>query len=485
MRPSLLLLGLGLLLAARSAEAETEVELQGELSFWLGDEDALGGSREGSGAYFGAEPSSAFIFDELSPHESTRARRLTLDVSVESSARLWRGSTAVHARFGVEHEPASGRWLFRDQGSHLVLEQQSDAVVRTLCVFPIDGDGLRAGWLDALAWGGEAGAFGDSPYAPADGLVPALLLEQRASELRLWLGAKAARLEVSGTDGLERDRLQYGALGGVEFSPADWLELGLNAAALRHGAMTQPDVRGQALVTAGASGRVVLRKGLAAPELAGVFPDRIEGVTDGELGFALGVEGAWLEQRLKQAEFYRTVRFAPARGGAMLAAAGFGHVELVAGVMLREAAFVTRQGPGTLLPEAPSPSRPAQVEWSQVFEGRFGLTSFLTAVLDFGLRRPAFQPLPTASGQGSSSLVVRGPRRVELLPGWAHPLPVLEARGAVSIELSATTRAALFVEYRRDGNRVEFERRLDDIRWDRSPAHPHSLGYGVALKAEL
>ncbi len=163
--------------------------------------------------------------------------------------------------------------------------------------------------------------------------------------------------------------------------------------------MTQPDVRGQALVTAGASVRVVVRRGLLAPALAGVFPEAVEGVADGELGFALGVEGAWLEQRLKQAEFYRTVRFAPARGGAMLAAVGFGHVELVAGAMLRDAAFVARQGRARSSPESPPPNRPAQPEWSQVFEARFGFTSFLTAVLDFGLRRPAFQPLSAVSAK--------------------------------------------------------------------------------------
>jgi hypothetical protein len=485
MKAAGLCLGLALALAASSVEAETELDLHGELSFWVGDADALGESEHAASSYFGEEPSSALSFDELSARENARARRLTLGVSARSPSLLWRGSSSVRLRLGVEHEPASGQWRFRDQGSHLELEQQSDATVRTLRVFPIDGDGLRAGWLEALAWGGEAGALRESPYASANGLVPALMLAQSTPWLRLWLGAKAARLAVPGVDGLERESLEYGALGGVEISPTGWLELGLNAGALRHGAMAQRDVRGQALVTAGASARVVVRRDLDPPELAGVFPDHVEGLAEGELGFALSVEGAWLEQRLKVADFYRTVRFTPALGGAALAAVGFGEVELVAGLMLRDAAFVTRQGPGALLPEAPPPNRPVEPEWSYVFEGRFGLTSLLTAVLDFGLRRPAFELVPAVSNRGSSAVVMRGPRRVELLPSGARPLPVLEARGAISVELSATARAALFVEYRRDGNRVELERRLDDIRWERSLAGPHSLGYGLALKAAL
>ncbi len=220
MKQSSLFLGLALLLAASSVEAETELELDGELSFWLGDDDALGGSKDHPALYFGAEPASPFLFDELSPHDNVRARRLTLGVSVESSALLWRGSTAGPRSLRRRARTREREVALSRSGSHLELEQQSDAVVRTLRFFPIDGDGLRAGWLDALAWGGEAGAFGDSPYASAGGLVPALLLEQRASNLRLWLGAKAARLRGPGADGLERESLEYRALGGVEFSPA-------------------------------------------------------------------------------------------------------------------------------------------------------------------------------------------------------------------------------------------------------------------------
>jgi hypothetical protein len=476
---------LALVLAAESSAAEPRVELDGELSFWLGDEDAFRETGEGSGAYFGTEASSASMLDELSPHENARARRFTLGLSVRDPASLGDGSTTLRSRFGVEHEPRSGELRFRDQGSHLELERSDGAITRALRVFPIDGDLLRAGWLEALAWGGEAGALGESPYDAANGLVPALMIEQRSPVLGFWLGVKAARLDVPGQDGLERESLEYGVLGGIELSPTAWLDLAMSGGALRHGAMTQPDVRGQALVTGGASLRVVMRKGLDAPELAGVFPDPVEKVPDGTFGFALGVEAAWLEQRLKQAGFYRTVRFTPARGGAALAAIGFDRVELVAGALVRDAAFMTRQGPGALSAEAPAPNQPVRAEWTYVFEGRFGFTSFLTGSLDLGLRRPAFGLVPGSSGRSASAFLVRGPRRVELLPAGASPLPVLEARGALSFELSATTRAALFVEYQRDGNRVEFERPLDEIRWVRTVASPHSLGYGLALKAEL
>ena len=300
----------------------------------------------------------------------------------------------------------------------------------------------------------------------------------------LWFGVKAARLDVPNSEGGERESLEYGALGGAEYAPVPWLELGLHAGALRHGAMTQPDVRGEALVTAGASARAVLRLKLDAPELGGTFPEPVAGLPHGELGFALSLEAAWLEQRLKQADFYRTVRFSPARGGGALAAVAFSRVELVTGVLLRDARFVTRQGPGALLPEAAPEWRPQAVEWTFVSEGRFGVSSFLTAALGLGLRRPAFQVLPSASG-GSSALLLKGPSRVELLTPGALPLPALEGRGVLSIELSATTTAAAFVEYRRDANRTEFERRPDDVRWVRAVASPHSLGYGVAVKSEL
>jgi hypothetical protein len=476
--------GLVGLLVTTLGGAQTTVDLEGELAFWVGDRDVSRTDDDGT-VFFGPSPEPLLALDELSPRENARARRLTLGVGTRQPLIAWNGDTTVRVRFGIEPEPGSGRLRLRDQGSHLALEQRGGAKTRSFLLFPLDGDEVRAGWLDALAWGGEAGALGDSPYARADGLVPALVVSQRAPGLGYWVGVKAARLDVAQRDGFERESLEYGLLGGVTYAPVPSLELGLSGGALRHGAMTQPDVRGEALVTAGASARAVWRSRSSAPELGGVFPNRVEGLPDGELGVALSLEVAWLRQRLKQAEFERLVRWVPARGGAALAAVAFGRVELVTGALVREAAFVTRQGPGALLPEASPRERPSELEWTLVLEGRFGLASFLTGSLDFGLRRPAFELVPGAAGQGTSALVIRGPNRVELLSPGAVPLPELEARGALSIELSRVTSAALFVEYRRDANQVDFERRSGDVRWVRAVTSPHSLGYGLAVRSRL
>ena len=131
----------------------------GELSFWIGDDDLSRDAGDDTG-FFGPEPSTPLAIDELSPRENTRTRRLTLGLGARSPG-LWSSSTAVQMRLGVEHEPESGRLQVRDQGSYLELEHGGGGVNQSLRLYPIDGDGLRAGWLEALAWGGEAGNLGN------------------------------------------------------------------------------------------------------------------------------------------------------------------------------------------------------------------------------------------------------------------------------------------------------------------------------------
>lgn len=461
----------------------TKIELKGELSFWLGDdEDALDEKGVGSDAYYGAEPRRRSLLDGLTPRANRRARQLVLGITAQQPTSFWNGSAAAHARLRFEQEPETGRYALWDYGSRLELRQCAGGIERALSFFPINGDGLRAGWLEALAWGGEAGELGESPYAVAHGVVPAVVLRQRAPRYAAWLGVKGARFEVPNTAGLERERLELGALGGAELSPFDELELRVSGGALRHGAMTQPDVRGQPLVTFGASARVVAHVGLRAFELTGLFPAPIERAR--ELAWALGVEGAWLEQRMKLSDTSREVRFVSARGGAVFAAFALGRVELLALGMVRELGFVARQGPGVLGPEAPPRDQLERVEWTGALEGRLGLTRFLTGALAVGVERPAFLVVPGADGE-VRALVVRGPRRIEVLPRGEAPAPELEARAVLSSELSAAMRVSLFVEYRRAENRLDFGRPSDDSRWQSRLGRSDSLGYGLAIRADL
>src|SRR5512138_1886210 len=152
MRTRSLFFGLAISLVTSLSPAQTTVDLEGELAFWFGDRDVLRTEEDAGTAFFGPEPEPVLVFDELSPRENARARRLTLGLSARHPSLVWNGDTTVRARFGVEPEPGSGRLQLRDEGSHLALEQRDGSTTRSFLLFPLDGDEVRAGWLDALAW---------------------------------------------------------------------------------------------------------------------------------------------------------------------------------------------------------------------------------------------------------------------------------------------------------------------------------------------
>ncbi len=469
---------------ARSAPAATR--LDGELSFWFGDDDALHAPDETLPASlapgFGERARYTLALDELAPRAERRRRALILELAATpaASAAALAAEAAVRVSLEPDAESMRGALTLRDAGSYVSLAQGSEHRFE-LRLLPLAGDTLRLGFSEPLTWGGESGPLGDSPYAAARGPIPAAKLAYEDARWSAFLALKTATMNLPAPGEPPRERVQYGVLGGASLRLASHFELALHAGYVEHGALTQPDVRGQPLRTAGASARFSVTHGQSAPAVPGLFPaPRAE--ARASLHCGLSLEGVLLLQRLKDADHAGAVRWSPAWGTALLAALGFDGFEMVSGVVIRDLMFVVRQGPGWALPETRPAKVQASVERRVLFAARYAAGAFefgadlaleQPAALFFGAARPA---------AGGTVALVSGPGRITILPRGAAPSPVLELRPSLGVRASELVGGAIWLQYVRDPNAIgSAPASGPELSVRRSQAD--FLGYGVGVRA--
>ncbi|HEV8244625.1 MAG TPA: hypothetical protein VGP93_02525 [Polyangiaceae bacterium] len=483
---------------ALASASPARTRLDGELGFWFGDDDVLHDAEQtlptSPVPSFGERTNYTLALDELSDRASRRQRSLVLELGVLDAASAETASGAAVARFGVEPsgDPARPALGWFDAGSYLELSLQTRRRYR-LRLFPLAGDALRLGFLEPLTWGGKAGPLGESPYSAASDPVPALSLSSEGPLISGFVAAKTALMNVPSASGPEREQVQYGLFAGAGLRPVRPFEFDLQAGLFEHGALPQPDVRGQRLYTAGVSARVLFLQRQEVPRVPGLFPapGRPRAASEQELDpaphWALSLEAVLLEQRLKDADHARMVRWSPAWGMGLLATLGWRRFQVISGLLIRDLMFVTRAGPGVSLPETTSSALRADAQKTLLLATRCEVGPGLDVGVDLALDQPAALLVPPDASQPRLPrvLLVQGPGRVRGLPPGASALPILELRPSLGLRASRLIDMVIWAQYRRDRNAIGYGRAPGSPEIVARRVPPDFLGFGLAARAHF
>jgi hypothetical protein len=357
----------------------------------------------------------------------------------------------------------------------------------TLRLLPLNADRLRVGWLELLAWGGEAGRRRESPYLNARTPPRGAALVTRVGAVRAELGMKTANFLEPVPGGPAVEEASYGAYAVLEVRSGPFA-VGVGAGRFEHGrvaALREPP----RAVTTGASLRASVGVGLSiprAPLSLGLEPahDAVH-EPDVASGWVVGIEATTLVERLRSFEQPGRSVLEPARAVALGATLRTRWLETRVLVALREPSFVMRSVPGVFDGLSLPATAAAQSDALASASASVAVRPWFEPGLSLGVRSPAAVMTASLDSLGQptgATVVLHEPGDVELLPPGERPVPILEGGAFLGLRLSRLLTSVGFVGYRRDFNRSRLAR-MPNGAVARAFTDPNRLFYGLAARA--
>jgi hypothetical protein len=465
---------------------------------WLfGDDDALHAPSDVRPASPAASVGDRAGYDGLATGAASRfsgrENELLLGVSAAAPGFLRGISTRAELALALDLAGLGSRPtapLVEDRGSALEVSFMLGATREpqlTVRLLPLNADRLRVGWLELLAWGGEAGRRRDSPYAGARTPPRGAMLITRAGVIRAEIGVKAAPFLEPVPGGPAVEEVSYGGYAALEVRSGAFA-VGLGAGRFEHGRLAGLREPPRA-VTTGASVRASVGVGLTTPRVPlslGLEPttEVVDEPTEVS-GWVIGLEATTLVERLRSFDRPGRSVLEPARAVAVGGTLRTQWVETRVLVALRDPSFVMRSVPGVFdglsLPAASA----AQIDALAIASASVRIRPWLEPGVSFGVRSPA--AVMTASldslGQPTGATVaLYEPGDVELLPPGERPVPILESSAFLALRLSQLLTSVGFLGYRRDFNRAALSRMANGA-VARAFTDPNRLFYGLAARA--
>jgi hypothetical protein len=157
-------------------------------------------------------------------------------------------------------------------------------------------------------------------------------------------------------------------------------------------------------------------------------------------------------------------------------------MQVTAGAMVRDVMFVTRSGPGIVLPEALPAVARATSERLLFVGGRYRFASRFDLGLDLAFAQRAALFFPPAE-----VVLVEGPGKLTTLPSGVAPLPRLELRPSVGVRIARTIACVAWLQYGRDRNALGYARASASSgpEFSKSSRSPDFLGYGASMRASF
>jgi hypothetical protein len=468
----------------------------------LGDDDVLVGAAPTSevspAASIGDRTAFDGLFEGLNSRFTGRENRLELRLAAQAPGFFRDVTTRAEAVLGLDASQVGdreGSFRLEDAGSFVEASAQIGGPALSLRLFPLDGDRERVGTLEALGFGGRTGPERLSPYSAARGPVRAGRIGFDWGGTHGFVGVKTATFLEPAPDGPAREETSYGLYAGFEARPRRWLGFGLGFGHFEHGFLPGAGAPIGRAITTGGSARLSLQSGLDAPRAPVSFGIEPPPFSDGSAypphqrqrtsGFAFGVEGVHLLQRLRDFDRPARARLAGARAAALLGTVRTGIFELRTALLAREAGFVARNVPGVLPGFARPRAAREAAELSALASGTWSLGRAWDVSLSLGARRPAALLVPAVDSAGRPSgaaIVLNENGELALLPPGESPVPVLALRPSLGLRISALLETGLWLDYRRDFNRTRLIQ-TDTGTLSRGFTRPDRLGYGFSARA--
>ena len=464
-----------LALLAAKGHAEPNAGARTSLVWIVGDDDAFHAPSETTppspAPSIGDRGGYDSLFEGSSSRYTGRENRLELRLSGRSRGFHPLLETSAEVALGVDVSSLGereGTLRFDDAGSrvelfaHFSSDSRRHADGTGVRLYPLDGDRERLGEVEALGVGGSVGPTRESPYATARGPVRAGRLWLELSGIRGYVVLKTASFLEPVANAPAVEETSYGVFGGIESTWQKLVSFGFGAGHFEHGRLPSTGEQPERAATAAASARLAFARGLKAPRAPASFgneapPFDTRREADASEGFAVGVEGSHVLQRLALFEDPSRTALSGARAGALLGTLATSWFEVRLALLYRDAGFVMRNRPGIVPGQTPPAGAQVLPELSAL--SSFTLRPFapLAATVAVGVRRPAalmtaaFDRLGQASG---ATVVLDGPGEGELLPVGKTPVPVFDIRPELEFRASRLLELIGWIGYRRDFNRV-------------------------------
>ncbi|HEY3495649.1 MAG TPA: hypothetical protein VGK73_13220 [Polyangiaceae bacterium] len=437
------------------------------------------------------------LFEGSSSRYTGRENRLELGVSGETRGFHPLLETRAALLLGVDVTSLGdreGSVRFDDAGSRIELFTHFSADVKRASdgigarLYPLYGDRERLGETEALGVGGSVGPLRESPYATARGPVRAGRLWFELAKIRAYVVLKTASFAEPVLNAPAVEETSYGVFGGVESHWKRLVSFGFGAGYFEHGRI--PGASFERAATAAASARLAFVRGLTAPRAPASFgneapPFDVRRETERAEGFAVGVEGAHIVQRLADFDHPGTTALAGARAFALLGTLDRSWLEVRLALLARDAGFVMRNAPG-VFPGQTTPAGARELAELSALSS-VGVRPFapFSATLSLGVRRPAAVMTAAIDRLGQTTgatVVLEGPGQGELLPSGYAPVPVLDVRPELALRASRMLELLAWLGYRRDFNRA---RLVPDGNGSltRSFADPDRISFAIAARA--
>jgi hypothetical protein len=502
----ILVLVLVLVGVARPASAEGGVApevspaptARSSITWLFGDDDALHAPSDVRPASPAPSVGDRSGYDGLATGVASRfsGRENELLVGASGAAPgFLRGiSTRAEVALGLELSGIGSRpgpLLVEDRGSALEVSFELGATRGSprlaLRLLPLNADRLRVGWLELLAWGGEAGQRRESPYADARTPPRGAMLVAGAGPFRAELGLKTATFLEPVPGGPAVEEASYGGYGVLEVRSGP-LAVAIGAGRFEHGRLAGLLDPPRA-VTTGASLRASVGVGLAtprAPFALGLEPTAdVLADSDASSGWVGGFEATTLVERLRSFDQPGRSLLVPARAVAVTGTLRTSWVETRVLVALREPSFVMRSVPGVFEGSSVPSASVSQSDALSLVSASLRLRPWLEPGLSLGVRSPAAVMTASLDSLGQptgATVVLYEPGHVELLPPGEGPVPIIEGCASLRLRLSHLLTSVAFLGYRRDFNHTRLAR-MPNGAVARAFTDPNRLFYGLAARA--
>lgn len=380
-----------------------------------------------------------------------------------------------------------------------------------LTLYVLDTDRMRLGWLYDISWGGTNPFINQSIFPRIQGASPGLKLSYDHKVFNVWAGAKTAQIIqveetlTPGTSEVEQIRVgqtNFGVLGGVGANFGEYVSLDVGGGFFQQGKFDLPDVEGKPVWTGGVSARLHAHHPEAKaaqsidfllyrndPMKQQVF-FRPEKYTPGKTTWAASAEFTSLFQHLKDFDVAGATAVQPAIAGALQALIKSGYFRGSLTGIYRDLPFVVRNQPGFIPFQTLPKDSQTQSELFFAAAVDYHIPAIhLTPALGAGLQFPA--SFKTASIDASNApiernVVVREQGNIAILPINRQPVPIIQARFSLRLDISDFIGAMAWVQYTRDNNGTFVERNPDEGTVAlRTFVSPDFFGFGTSVQARF